>query len=92
MLMTLIAPSGEELFYEMVILSTLKPEQATASTLWRLVKVLGTRWSRFFSELKDGIYEQLHNGMDSDGSLTEHEFGYRERTAYTMKRMLFSYP
>ena len=43
-----------------------------------------------FSELKDGVSEQIAQWLEAMGALLkEHEFGYRERTAYTMKRMLF---
>ncbi|MFS3511140.1 SEC-C metal-binding domain-containing protein [Citrobacter braakii] len=90
--MTLIGLSGEELFYEMGItvdiMESLK--QATASDslapdhkFWALDGLV-------FSELKDGASEQIWQWLEAmKALLTKHEFGYRERTAYTMKQMLF---
>lgn len=90
--MTLIALSGEELFYEMGItvdiMESLK--QATASDSLAPLQKFWALDGLVFSELKDGISEQIAQWLEAMGALlTEHEFGYRERTAYTMKRMLF---
>lgn len=90
--MTLIALSGEELFYEMGIavdiMESLK--QATASDSLAPLQKFWALDGLVFSELKDGVSEQIAQWLEAMGALlTEHEFGYRERTAYTMKRMLF---
>ena len=90
--MTLIALSGEELFYEMGItvdiMESLK--QATASDSLAPLQKFWALDGLVFSELKDGASEQIWQWLEAMGALlTEHEFGYRERTAYTMKRMLF---
>ncbi|MBF7981165.1 MULTISPECIES: SEC-C metal-binding domain-containing protein [Rahnella] len=90
--MTLIDLSGEELFYEMGItvdiMESLK--KATASNSLAPVHKFWALDGLVFSELKDGVSEQITQWLDAmKALLTEHEFGYRERTAYTMKRMLF---
>ncbi|HGM7035045.1 TPA: SEC-C metal-binding domain-containing protein [Serratia marcescens] len=90
--MTLIGLSGEELFYEMGItvdiMESLK--QATASDSLAPLQKFWALDGLVFSELKDGVSEQIAQWLEAMGTLlTEHEFGYRERTAYTMKRMLF---
>lgn len=90
--MTLIALSGEELFYEMGItvdiMESLK--QATASDSLAPLQKFWALDGLFFSELKDGVSEQIAQWLEAmEVLLTEHEFSYRERTAYTMKRMLF---
>ncbi|WP_286871024.1 SEC-C metal-binding domain-containing protein [Pantoea sp. UBA5035] len=90
--MTLIDLSGEELFYEMGItvdiMESLK--KATASNSLAPVHKFWALDGLVFSELKDGVSEQIAQWLDAmKALLTEHEFGYRERTAYTMKRMLF---
>ncbi|WP_374748745.1 SEC-C metal-binding domain-containing protein [Klebsiella variicola] len=90
--MTLIGLSGEELFYEMGItvdiMASLK--QATASDSMAPVHKFWALDGLVFSELKDGASEQIAQWLEAmEGLLTEHEFGYRERTAYTMKQMLF---
>lgn len=90
--MTLIALSGEELFYEMGItvdiMESLK--QATASDSLAPLQKFWALDGLVFSELKDGVSEQIAQWLEAmEVLLTEHEFSYRERTAYTMKRMLF---
>ncbi len=90
--MTLIDLSGEELFYEMGItvdiMESLK--KATASNSLAPVHKFWALDGLVFSELKDGVSEQITQWLDAmKALLTEHEFGYRERTAYTMKQMLF---
>jgi tetratricopeptide (TPR) repeat protein len=90
---TLIDLSGEELFYEMGInvdiLASLE-RALTADTL----KPLDKFWALdgiAFSEIKEGKPEKLIQRFEAmEALLVEHEFGYREQTAYAMKRMLFS--
>ncbi|KKY74710.1 SEC-C metal-binding domain-containing protein [Klebsiella michiganensis] len=90
--MTLIDLSGEELFYEMGlnvdIMESLK--QATASDSLAPVHKFWALDGLVFSELKDGISKQIAQWLEAmEALLAEHKLGYRERTAYTMKRMLF---
>ena len=89
---TLIGLSGEELFYEMGItvdiMASLK--EATASESMEPVHKFWALDGLVFSELKDGASEQIAQLLDAMAALlTEHEFGYLERTTYTMKQMLF---
>ncbi|WP_432340465.1 SEC-C metal-binding domain-containing protein [Yersinia enterocolitica] len=89
---TLIGLSGEELFYEMGItvdiMASLK--EATASESMEPVHKFWALDGLVFSELKDGASEQIAQLLEAmEALLTEHEFGYLERTAYTMKQMLF---
>ncbi|MCP1065871.1 hypothetical protein M5G07_11975 [Serratia symbiotica] len=92
--MTFIDLSGEELFYEMGItvdsMESLK--QATASDSLAPVHKFWVLDRLVFSELKDGVSEQIAQWLEAmEALLAKHTFGYKERTAYTMKRMLF-YP
>lgn len=92
--MTFIDLSGEELFYEMGItvdsMESLK--QATASDSLAPVHKFWVLDGLVFSELKDGVSEQIAQWLEAmEALLAKHTFGYKERTAYTMKRMLF-YP
>ncbi|MFT6908032.1 MAG: hypothetical protein ACJAS1_004720 [Oleiphilaceae bacterium] len=91
--MTLIDLSGEELFYEMGInvdiLASLE-HALTSDTLepihkfWALDGIV-------FSEIKEGKPEKLVQRFEAmEALLAEHKFGYREQTAYAMKRILFS--
>lgn len=89
---TLIDLSGEELFYEMGItvdiMESLK--QATASDSLAPIHKFWALDGLVFSELKDGISKQIAQWLEAmETLLAEHKLGYRERTAYTMKRMLF---
>jgi tetratricopeptide (TPR) repeat protein len=91
--MPLIELAGEELFHEMGINVDILASLERASTLDTLEPV-----HRFwaldgiaFSEIKDGRTEKLAQRFEAmEALLTEHEFGYAEQTAYTMKRILFS--
>lgn len=91
--MTLIALSGEELFYEMGISvdimaslerasvsDTLEPDQK----FWALDGLV-------FSELREGRFKEIVQRLEAmEALLAEHELGYREQIAYAMKRLLFS--
>lgn len=89
---TLIGLSGEELFYEMGItvdiMESLK--EAAASESMEPIHRFWALDGLVFSQLKDGVSEQIEQWLESmEALLAKHTFGYQERTAYTMKRMLF---
>ncbi|MFT3208894.1 SEC-C metal-binding domain-containing protein [Klebsiella pneumoniae] len=89
---TLIGLSGEELFYEMGItvdiMASLK--EATASESMEPIHKFWALDGLVFSQLKDGASEQMAQLLEAmEALLTEHEFGYQERAAYTIKQMIF---
>ncbi len=91
--MTLIALSGEELFYEMGInvdiLAIL--ERASISDTLEPVHKFWALDGLVFSELKEGSSEKLVQRFEAmEALLAEHEFSYLEQIAYAMKRILFS--
>jgi len=91
--MTLIALSGEELFYEMGInvdiLASL--ERASISDTLEPVHKFWALDGLVFSELREGRPEKLVQRFEvMEALLAEHEFGYREEIAYAMKRIIFS--
>lgn len=91
--MTLIALSGEEMFYEMGvtvdILASL--ERAAISDSLEPVHKFWALDGLVFAELKDGISDQIAQRLNTmEALLSEHTFGYQEEMAYAMKRMLFS--
>jgi len=91
--MTLIALSGEEMFYEMGItvdiLASLK--RATTSDSLEPLHKFWALDGFVFTALKDGISEQVAQWLDSmETLLTRNTFGLREELAFAMKRILFS--
>lgn len=91
--MTLIALSGEEMFYEMGItvdiLASLK--RATTSDSLEPLHKFWALDGLVFAALKDGISEQVAQWLDSmETLLTRNTFGLREELAFAMKRILFS--
>ncbi|MEE4482213.1 AAA family ATPase [Serratia ficaria] len=91
--MTLIALSGEEMFYEMGvtvdILASL--ERATMSDSLEPVHKFWALDGLVFAELKDGISDQIAQRLNAmEALLAEHTFGHQEVLAYAMKRILFS--
>ena len=91
--MTLIALSGEELFYEMGInvdiLANL--EQASISNTLEPVHKFWALDGLVFSDQKEGRSEKLVQRLEAmEALLAVHEFGYREEIAYAMKLILFS--
>lgn len=91
--MTLIALSGEELFYEMGInvdiLASL--ERASISDTLEPVHKFWALDGLVFSELREGRPEKLVQRFEAmEALLAEHGFGYREEIAYAMKRIIFS--
>jgi hypothetical protein len=91
--MTLIALSGEELFYEMGItvdiLASL--ESASISDSLEPIHKFWALDGLVFSEIREGCHENLaQRFVAMEALLTEHEFGHIEEIAYAMKRILFS--
>lgn len=90
---TLIDMAGQEMFHEMGIsidiLSSIESTLTSDSLepihkFWALDSLL-------FSELKEGSHENIPLRFKAmEVLLEEHEFGYSERTAYIMKKILFS--
>lgn len=91
--MTLIALSGEELFYEMGINVDILASLESASTSASLEPV-HKFWALdglAFSEIREGRTEKLVQRFEAmETLLSEHEFGYLEEVAYAMKKVLFS--
>lgn len=91
--MTLIALSGEELFYEMGISVDIMAslERASVSDTLEPVNKFWALDGLVFSELKEGHPTKLVQRLDAmEVLLAEHEFGNREQIAYAMKRILNS--
>ncbi len=91
--MTLIALSGEELFYEMGINVDIMAslEHASISDALEPAHKFWALDGLVFSELREGRPVKLVERFDAmEALLAEHEFGYREQIAYAMKRILFS--
>ena len=91
--MTLIALSGEELFHEMGIVVDILAslERASISDTLEPIHKFWALDGLIFSELREGRTEKLVQRFEAmEALLAEHEFGYREETAYAMKRILFS--
>lgn len=92
-IMALIDLSGEELFYEMGINVDILASLERALTADKLEPV-HKFWALdgiVFSEIREGQTEKLVQRFEAmEVLLAEHEFGYREQTAYAMKRILFS--
>lgn len=91
--MTLIALSGEELFYEMGITVNIMEslERASISDTLEPIHKFWALDGLVFSELKEGHPEKLIQRLETmEALLAEHEFGGREQIAYAMKRILFS--
>jgi hypothetical protein len=91
--MTLIALSGEELFYEMGITVDIMAilERASISGTLEPIHKFWALDGLVFSDLKDGRPEKLLQRFDAmEALLAEHEFSDREEIAYAMKRILFS--
>jgi hypothetical protein len=89
--MTLIALSGEELFYEMGITVDIMAslERATASDTLEPVHKFWALDGLVFSELRVGPSQKITQWLEiMEALLVEHKFGYREEIAYAMKRML----
>ncbi len=89
--MTLIAISGEELFYEMGIdvdiMASL--ERASISDTMEPVHKYWALDGLVFSELKEGRSEKLVERLEAMKTLIdEHELGFKEQVAYAMKQML----
>lgn len=90
---TLISMAGQEMFHEMGvsidILSSL--ESALTSDSLEPIHKFWALDSLLFSELKEGHYENIPRRFKAiELLLEEHQFGYSERTAYIMKKILFS--
>ncbi|KQA53227.1 dsDNA nuclease domain-containing protein [Vibrio cholerae] len=90
---TLIDMAGQEMFHEMGIsvdiLSSL--ESALNSDSLEPIHKFWALDSLLFSELKEGHYENVSTRFEAMAALLEeHQFGYSERTAYIMKKILFS--
>lgn len=92
-IMTLIDLAGEELFYEMGInvdiLAIL--EGALTSNMLDDLQKFWALDGILFSELKEGKFEKTVQRFEAMEVLIDrNEFGYREQTAYAMKRILIS--
>ncbi|EPF7601571.1 zinc chelation protein SecC [Vibrio vulnificus] len=90
---TLIDMAGQEMFHEMGIsvdiLASL--ESALNSDSLEPIHKFWALDSLLFSELKEGHYENVSTRFEAMAALLEqHQFGYSERTAYIMKKILFS--
>jgi tetratricopeptide (TPR) repeat protein len=91
--MTLIALSGEELFYEMGINVDIMAslERASISDTMEPVHKFWALDGLVFHELKEGCPEKLVPRLEAmKVLLAEHKFGFREQVAYAMKQILFS--
>ncbi|ELU1435756.1 TPA: SEC-C domain-containing protein [Providencia rettgeri] len=91
--MTLIALSGEEMFYEMGLTVDIMAsiEHAAASDSLEPVHKFWALDGLVFAELKDGISDQIAQRLNTmETLLAEHTFGHQEILAYAMKRILFS--
>jgi hypothetical protein len=91
--MTLIALSGEELFYEMGITVDIMAilERASISNTLEPVHQFWALDGLVFSDIKEGRPEKLLQRFAAmEALLATHEFGDREEIAYAMKRILFS--
>ncbi|KAA0696103.1 ATP-binding protein [Halopseudomonas laoshanensis] len=89
--MTLIALSGEELFYEMGITVDILAnlERASISDTLEPVHKFWALDGLVFSELRDGHSEKITQRVEAMGELlAEHKFTHREEIAYAMKRIL----
>lgn len=91
--MTLIALSGEELFYEMGItvdiLASL--ERASSSDTLEPVHKFWALDGLVFSELRDGLSENTAQRLGAmEALLIEHKFDYREEIAFAMKKILYA--
>jgi len=91
--MTLIALSGEELFYEMGInvdiLASL--ERASNSDTLEPVHKFWALDGLVFSELREGRPDKIVQRLEAmEALLIEYKFDFREQIAYAMKRILFS--
>lgn len=91
--MTLIALSGEELFYEMGVTVDILASLERATTLNSLEPV-HKFWALdglVFAAIRDGIFEQVAQRLELMRDLiTENTFGFKEELAYAMKCILFA--
>lgn len=89
--MTLIALSGEELFYEMGINVDIMAslERASIADALEPIHKFWALDGLVFSELRVGPSKKTNSWLKAmEALLAEHEFGFREEIAYVMKRML----
>lgn len=89
--MTLIALSGEELFYEMGIVVDILAslERASISDTLEPIHKFWALDGLVFSELREGAFEKITQRLEAmEVLLIEHKFGYPEEIAYAMKRIL----
>lgn len=92
--MTLIALSGEELFYEMGIQVDIMAalDHASSSGVLNPFDKFWALDGLVFSDIREGgPQEKLGQRLGAmEALLDEYEFGYREQIAYAMKRILFA--
>lgn len=91
--LTLIAISGEEMFYEMGINVDIMAslERASISDTMDPIHKFWALDGLVFSELREGRQNKLVQRLEAmKDLLVEHELGFREQIAYAMKRILFS--
>jgi len=90
--MTLIALSGEEMFYEMGItvdiLETL--ENASSSEDLDPIHKFWALDGLAFADIREGNLEKLPQRFEAmESLLVAHKFGFREEVAYAMKQILY---
>ncbi len=91
--MTLIALSGEELFYEMGITVDIlaRLEHAAASVTLEPIHKFWALDGLVFSDIREGRFDRIPKWFDViESILAKNQLSYREDIAYTMKRILFA--